>query len=75
MMAACIALDMDCAAICQLAAAAMARDSAHAPAICRLCAEICTACGTECAKHSHEHCQACAAACKQCTQACREMAA
>jgi hypothetical protein len=30
MMARCIALDVDCAAICQLAAAAMARESEHA---------------------------------------------
>ena len=33
MMARCIALDTDCAAICQLAAAAVARGSEHATAI------------------------------------------
>jgi len=58
MMARCIALDMDCAAACQLAAATMARGSEFAKAICALCADICQACGEECAKHKHDHCQA-----------------
>jgi hypothetical protein len=48
MMARCIALDTDCAAICQLAAEAMARASEYATAFCRLCADICQACGDEC---------------------------
>ena len=43
MMARCIALDADCAAICGLAADAMARNSEHAAAICALCAQICKA--------------------------------
>ena len=73
MMAKCIALDIDCAAICQLAAAAMARDSIHADAICRLCAEICQACGDECAKHKSQHCQDCAKACHDCAKVCRTM--
>ena len=34
MMARCIALDMDCAAICQLAAATIARGSEHTKEIC-----------------------------------------
>ncbi len=74
MMRRCIALDIDCAAICQFAAAAMARGSEHAKAICALCAEICAACGEECAKHKPDHCQACAAACVDCAAACRAMA-
>jgi len=75
MMARCIALDMDCAAICALAAAAMARDSEHAKAICGLCATICDSCGDECAKHQMDHCQDCAKACRACAEACRKMAA
>ena len=75
MMAPCIALDMDCAQICALAAAAMARDSQHAKAICALCATICQACGDECAGHDMAHCQACAKACHQCAEECRKMAA
>ena len=75
MMARCIVLDMDCAAICALAVAAMSRDSEHASAICKLCASICQSCGDECAKHQMEHCRACAKACHDCAEACRAMAA
>jgi hypothetical protein len=74
-MARCIALDMDCAAMCALAAGAMARDSEHAQAICESCALICQSCADECAKHQMEHCKACAKACLKCADACREMAA
>ena len=75
MMARCVALDIDCAAICQLAAAAMARDSEFASVLCTACASICDACGDECGKHDMAHCQKCAAACKACAKACRAMAA
>jgi hypothetical protein len=75
MMARCIALDLDCAQICALAAAAMARGSEHAKAICGLCADICQSCADECAKHAMEHCQQCAKACLQCALECRKMAA
>jgi hypothetical protein len=74
MMARCIALDMDCAAICQLAAAAMARGSEHARHFCAECADVCQACGDECARHDMDHCQACAKACHECARECRKMA-
>ena len=74
MMARCIALDADCAAMCTLAANAMARNSEHAKAICALCADICRACGDECVKHNAAHCKACAAACRQCAEECAAMA-
>ena len=73
-MARCIALDMDCAAICRLSASLMARDSEHAAAICALCAKACDACAKECGSHQMDHCQVCAAACKRCADACRAMA-
>lgn len=73
-MARCVALDIDCAAACRLAAACMARDSEFAGTVCTLCAEICEACGEECAKHRMKHCQACAQACKRCAEECRSMA-
>lgn len=73
-MARCIALDMDCAALCSTAAALMARDSERAEALCALCAQACDACAEECAKHDMDHCQACARACKRCVEACHEMA-
>jgi len=74
-MAHCIALDMDCAAMCRLAAGSIARDSELAKRICSLCVLVCETCGEECARHEHAHCQDCAAACRACAEACRRMAA
>jgi hypothetical protein len=74
MMARCIALDMDCAQICRLAAGFMARGSEFASALCQLCAQVCQACGDECGKHQVQHCQYCAAACRRCADECRRMA-
>ena len=74
MMARCIATDMDCAQICRLASAFMARGSESAAALCRLCADVCQACGDECGKHQHDHCQQCAEACRRCAEVCRRMA-
>ena len=71
----CIGLDTDCAQACQLAIAYMAGGSDHAAAACRLCAEVCEACGLECARHDMDHCQQCAEACRRCGEACRAMSA
>ncbi|WP_455556313.1 four-helix bundle copper-binding protein [Comamonas sp.] len=73
MMARCIALDADCAAICSLAASAMARNSEMAQHFCRICSEVCLACANECEHHDDEHCQRCAAACRVCAKACLTM--
>lgn len=75
MMARCIALDMDCAQICRMASAYMARGSEFVKAICQLCADICQTCGNECAKHQFSHCQECAQACQRCAEECHRMAA
>ena len=72
-MARCIALDIDCAAICRLAASYMARGSEFTMDICECCAKICDACADECAKHQNDHCQQCAEACRKCAIACRSM--
>lgn len=74
MMARCIALDMDCAQICRMAASYMARGSEFVKDLCNLCAQVCQACGEECAKHKADHCQACAEACRRCADECRRMA-
>lgn len=74
MMAACIANDLECADICQLAAASIARGGVHAKAICALCAKACQDCAAECGKHQVDHCQHCAQACKRCAEACLAMA-
>lgn len=73
MMADCMACDVDCAQACRFAAAAMARGSPFAPAICDLCAQICRACEQACATHHVAHCQACARACGMCATACEDM--
>ncbi len=74
-MARCIGLDMDCAQICRLAASFMARGSAQAEALCRICADICKVCADECGQHQMDHCQKCAEACRACAVECRRMAA
>ena len=74
-MARCIALDIDCAEICRLAAAYMARGSPLAGEVCETCALVCEACGEECAKFEMEHCRECAEACRRCAEECRRMAA
>lgn len=74
MMAHCIALDLECADICRLAAASIARKGEQRDAICALCAKACQACSSECAKHEMEHCKKCAEASKLCADACKAMA-
>ena len=74
MMAKCIQLDMECAAMCYAATQLMSLGSAKAAAVCKLCAEFCDACAAECSQHTNKHCQECAQACKECAKHCREMA-
>lgn len=74
-MARCVALDIDCAAICRLTSGFMARGSTAAKTICSVCADVCQACGEECDRHKHDHCRECAAACQRCADECRRMAA
>jgi hypothetical protein len=73
MMARCIQLDMECAAICYAAAQLMSLGSSRAEELCRICAEICEECGSECGKHQREHCQECAEMCRTCAEECRRM--
>jgi hypothetical protein len=72
MLAACIKLDIDCAAICSLTASFIARDSVHGKHLLKECAELCDLCATECEKHSKmQHCKDCAEACRACEKACK----
>ncbi|WP_269510784.1 four-helix bundle copper-binding protein [Burkholderia sp. IMCC1007] len=73
-LAACIALDIDCAQLCRFASGAMARRSTLAPQVCALCAHACDRCAAECRQHAHEHCRRCALACDACAAMCRAMA-
>ncbi|QQX87437.1 four-helix bundle copper-binding protein [Cupriavidus necator] len=74
-MARCIALDMDCAGIAQLAASYMLRNSEFATLVCEDCAEVCKWCKEECEHHDSEHCQECARACAACMEQCLKMTA
>ena len=75
MMVPCIRLDRDCADICRLTAAFIARGSDHAAHVLKECMEICQKCHAECVNHQHEHCRQCAAACQACLEACKSYAA
>lgn len=70
----CVRLARDCAAVCWLAAAFMSRRSEFDTDVCRLCAAVCQACGTECEKHEPDHCRRCAEACRTCAEECRKTA-
>lgn len=72
-MALCIQMDMECAALCYAAAQLMSMGSAKSMEICKLCAQACNDCATECSKHDNEHCKACAEACNACATACENM--
>lgn len=73
-MIACIQLNNECAAICELAVKYMLADSSFVKQVCKLCADICTACAIECDKHAHmSHCANCASACRACAIVCLEM--
>ena len=70
-----IALDMDCAGLCRLAAGYMARGSDFAGQLCKLCATVCQTCSDECSEHPMDHCKRCAEACRRCADECAKMAA
>ena len=75
MMAKCIQLDMECAAICYLSAQLMSLGSERAKDICIICADICNECSIECGKHESEHCKQCSIAGRNCSDECLKMAA
>jgi hypothetical protein len=74
-MARCIALDLDCAQLCRLAAGMMARSSEAASSICQACADLCDMCADECSKFPMQNCKDCADACRRCAAECRQMTA
>lgn len=68
----CIRLDMDCAAMCRMAASYIARGSQFSCEILKTCAMVCDACAAECEQHKNmEHCQRCATSCRNCSKICR----
>lgn len=75
MLTRCIALDIECAAICRTSAQFMSLNSDHANALCQLCADVCNECASECEKHDMDHCRECAEMCRRCAEECSSMAA
>ena len=74
MLARCIALDVDCAAVCRTAVGLMSRGSELSAETCDLCARVCDTCAEECERHDMDHCRECAQACRRCAEECRQMA-
>ena len=66
-----IRLSWDCADLCQLAAAFVARSSEHVRFVLRECAELCRACANESAQYAEAHSRRYTAACRQAEDACR----
>ena len=73
-MRACVALNIDCAQLCEVAAGGLARSSSVSGVTCLACSSVCSTCADECARHSNAHCQQCAAVCRTCAQLCAQMA-
>jgi hypothetical protein len=73
MMARCIQLDMECAAMCYATAQLLSMGSSQAKAICMICAQMCDDCANECSRHESVHCRECADVCRNCANQCRDM--
>ena len=69
-LARCIALDLECAALCRLLSGFSIRGSKFAPKLAEACKTLCDACAEECGRHEHGHCRRCAEACRACSVAC-----
>ena len=65
---------LDCAAVCRLVAALIARDSRFTREMYLLCASVCEATAAECEKHTADHCQTSAELCRTCADECRRLA-
>jgi hypothetical protein len=75
----CIALDLDCADVCEATGKLLTRLASDAVQLrvsqlmaCKLACELCA---EECERHAsmHEHCRLCAEACRNCEKACTEL--
>jgi len=61
-----------CTALSQMAS----YNSAHLPAVAKVCAAVCKDCEQECRKHEDKHpaCKACAESCAHCREECEKLA-
>lgn len=72
MMAGCIRLDKECAAICGAALQNVYGDNWYRKDMLKLCRKVCEDCAEECGKFTQDHCRRCAKACQDCADACAE---
>lgn len=61
-------------AMCEALARLASANSAHLPALAKVCHEVCLDCEKECRKHEKEHaeCKACAESCAACAGECKK---
>lgn len=69
----CVSMLIECACICQEAAALMSMDAQYAKDMCRLCAAVCDKCSQDCGMFKDDHCVKCADICKTCSEECSAM--
>jgi uncharacterized membrane protein len=75
----CVALDENCADICDVTARILSRpresDDFVVHRLLQACVRVCTACAEECHKHAHHmrHCAVCEKACLACVYACNKL--
>jgi hypothetical protein len=67
---------LDCAQICLAHADLMARRSPHHAELAQVCADLCSACASQCDEHSGDDAKMkhCADVCRKCEESCRRMA-
>jgi len=72
----CVALDQNCADVCDVGARVLSRlgqwDAVAVYHQLQACVRMCTSCADECDKHAahHPHCAVCAGVCRACVAAC-----
>jgi uncharacterized membrane protein len=75
----CIALDHNCADLCDVTARLLSRPAHWNPfvihRVLQACVRICADCADECARHAahHRHCAICERVCRACVEACNTL--
>ena len=75
----CIALDQNCADVCDATARVLSRpgqwDAVVVYGLLQSCVRVCVACAEECAKHAahHRHCAICERVCRACVASCEAL--
>ena len=78
-MRACIALCLNCAAVCDVTARLLSRtahwDQFVVHRLLQACVRVCAECADECARHAHHHrhCAICEKVCRDCERACQAL--